>query len=119
VIPLLPTGASYDLLVLKLLEPEPEYTRVKTKEYVPDDTCRLTRRADNRLLKRVKYSFIHSVRRTLFSFIYVSQNIYLHKKMWKYVFLGDKTLRLTNNRSNLNVILTFMSLNICKEHIFT
>jgi hypothetical protein len=38
--------------------------------------------------------------------------------MWKCVFLGDKTLYLTNNRSNLNVTLTIMNLNICKENIF-
>jgi hypothetical protein len=63
--------------------------RQNKEEHVPDDKCRLPRRAGNRLPKRVKYSFIHSLRRALFSFIYLSQNIYLHKKMWKYVFLGD------------------------------
>jgi hypothetical protein len=86
------TGATYDLLTFKFLEPEAEDTRVKTKEYVPDDTCRLPRRADNGLPKRVKYLFIYCVRRILFSFIYVSQNIYLHKKMWKYMFLADMKL---------------------------
>jgi hypothetical protein len=84
VIPRLQKGATYDLLTVKLLEPEAGDTRVKT-ENVPDDTCRLPRRADNELPKRVKYSFIHS--KTYIIQIYVSQNIYLHNKMWKYVFL--------------------------------
>jgi hypothetical protein len=60
--------------------------RQNKEEYEPDDKCRLPRRAGNVLPKRVKYSFIHSLRRILFSFIYVSKNIYLRKKMWKYVF---------------------------------
>jgi hypothetical protein len=34
------------------------------------------------------------------------------------VFLGDIKVSLTNNRSNLNVTLTFMSLNSCKEKFF-
>jgi hypothetical protein len=114
VMPRLPTGATYDLLTLKLLEPDAERFALQNKEeYVPDNNCRLTQRADNRLPKRVKYSFIHSLRRILFSYnIYVSQNMYLHEKMWKYVFLGDIKLYLTNNRSNLKVTFTFMSLNI-------
>jgi hypothetical protein len=84
----------YDLLTLKLMHPKREDTHVKKRrvpagEHISKDTYRLPRHADNGLPELVKYSFIHSLRQILFSFIYLSQNIYLHKKMWKYVFLGD------------------------------
>jgi hypothetical protein len=46
----------------------------------------LIRRSDNRLGRCVKYSFSHPVRLILLSFIYISQNIYLHKNVEIYVF---------------------------------
>jgi hypothetical protein len=61
------------------------------------------------------YTFLNTY---IIQFIYVSQNTCLHKSIWKYVFLGDIKLYISNNHSNLNVALTFMRIDSCKENTF-
>jgi hypothetical protein len=56
------------LVTLKLLETRAGDPPVKTEVY----TCRLSGRSVNRLCVHVNYSFVHSLERILFSFIYLS-----------------------------------------------
>jgi hypothetical protein len=87
------TSIIYVFLILILLEPE-RSPRFETLEwYISDDTCRVPRRSDNGLRRRVYYLFIPSLKRILFSFIYIGlyQNIYL-KNMCKYMALCDTEL---------------------------
>jgi hypothetical protein len=79
--------------------------------------CDLPRCADNRLYRHVTYSFMHSLRCILFNFIYMSQNIYLHKNV-EICVLGDIKLYISNNCSNLACYTDFQKLEQLQKILF-